>query len=315
MYLTQAFELPPDLQERLEKAKKLEWITLFYLLSVVVVMYVVLGNSQAMKAAWLEDTLSILPSIAFLTATKIYDKEATNRFPYGYHRVFSIAYLSGAFALFGMGCFLLIDSSMTLLYAEHPTIGSMKLFGRQIWMGWVMIAALLYSSLPAMLLGFKKLPHAKALHNKILYTDAEAQKADYMTAFAAILGIIGVGFGLWWADAVAALFISFSVLHDGFTQLKTAILDLMDRHPVHIESREKDELVREVENLVRSWPWVDEAKVRLREHGQIYFGEVFVIPRPNANIVTEIEDGVQALLDYHWKIHDIVITPVATLDE
>lgn len=315
MYLTRAFELPSDLQERMKKAKKLEWVTLGYLLSVVVVMYLVLGNSQAMKAAWLEDLLSILPSVAFLIATKIYQREPNDTFPYGYHRVFSIAYLAGALALFGMGCFLLFDSSMALVHAEHPTIGSMKLFGRQVWMGWLMIVALLYSALPAMLLGFKKLPHAKALHNKILYTDADAQKADYLTAFAAILGIMGVGAGLWWADAVAALFISFSVLKDGFTQLKTSVLDLMDRHPVHIESREKDELVGEVEDLVRSWPWVQQAKVRLREHGQIYFGEVFVVPRPNTNMVPEIAKGVQALKDHHWKIHDIVITPVAELSE
>lgn len=315
MYRTKPFELPADLQEQMNKAKKLEWVTLVYLISVVIVMYLTLGNSQAMKAAWLEDILSILPSVAFLIAVKFYDREPTDTFPYGYHRVFSIAFLSGSLALFLMGCFLVIDSSITLITAKHPTIGSMQIWGYQVWMGWLMILALLYSALPAMVLGFKKLPLAKDLHNKILYTDADAQKADYLTAFAAIAGIICVGFGFWWADAVAALFISVSVLYDGITQLKTAVLDLMDRHPVHTATREKDELVSEIQSYVRSWRWVKGAKVRLREHGQVYFGEIYIIPDSTADLVHNVEQGREMLQNYHWKIHDIAICTVADLPE
>ena len=74
-----------------------------------------------------------------------------------------------------------------------------------------------------MYLGYKKLPLAKKLHIKNLYTDANAQKADYMTGFAAMVGILGLGMGWWWADASAALFISFSVLKDGYTNLKDAL--------------------------------------------------------------------------------------------
>ena len=315
MYPPKPLELPPHLQEQMRKAKKIEWITLFYLISVVIVMYLALGNSQAMKAAWLEDILSIFPSAAFLIATKFYNREPSNTFPYGYHRVFSIAFLSGSLALFIMGCFLVVDSSMTLFTADHPTIGSVQIGGYQLWMGWLMILVLIYSALPAMLLGFKKLPLATNLHNKILYTDAEAQKADYLTAFAAVAGIIGIGFGFWWADAVAALFISVSVLYDGITQLKTAVLDLMDRHPVHTDTREKDELVGRIQDYVDSWPWVKDSKVRLREQGQVYFGEIFVVPHSSADLVKELEKGLQLLYDYHWKIHDVVICPVSELPE
>ena len=61
-----SFELPDHLKPKFSKAKKLEWITLVYLITVVVVMYLVMGSSQAMKTAWLEDLLSLVPSIAFL---------------------------------------------------------------------------------------------------------------------------------------------------------------------------------------------------------------------------------------------------------
>lgn len=53
---------PPSLYARFKYAVKLEWITVAYIVSVIVVMYLALGNSQAMKAAWVEDILSLFPS-------------------------------------------------------------------------------------------------------------------------------------------------------------------------------------------------------------------------------------------------------------
>lgn len=315
MHFSHGFELPDKLQPKFNKTKRLEWITLFYLISAVILIYLTLGNSQAMKAAFLETLLSILPTVAFLIASNIYDREPTEFFPYGYHRVFSIAFLSGSLVLFAIGCFLFVDSTMILVMAEHPTIGSIQIMGHQIWMGWLMIAVLFYSAVPSMVLGYKKMPLAKELHNKILFTIADTQKADYMTGFAAIAGIIGIGYGVWWADVVAAILISISIMYDGFRQLKTAVFDLMDSYPTHIENHEKDELVSDIENFVRSWPWVRNAKIRLREHGQIYFGEVFVVPDSSADIPEEVEKGTELLHEYHWKAYDIVICPVASLPD
>jgi len=311
----EAFELPEHLVNKFEKAKKLEWITIAYLVSTIVLMYLVMGSSQAMKTAWLEDAMGLLPAISFLIASRIAYKKPNYKFPYGYHRAFSISYLAGAIALFAMGCFLLIDSSISLIKAEHPTIGTIVIFGHQLWLGWIMILALVWASLPSVVIGYKKLPLAKKLHNKILYTDANTQKADYTTAFAAMLGITGLAFGLWWADSAAALFISFSVLNDGYTNLKTAVLDLMDRHPVHVDTQENDDLVEGIKGKVNSWEWVKEADVRFREQGQVYFGEVFIVPHQNTDITKEVEKGLKLLQNYHWKIYQVTIMPVKSLSE
>ncbi|MCM4155519.1 cation diffusion facilitator family transporter [Gramella sp. AN32] len=307
-----SFELPEELKKVLKEAIRLEWITIFYLLSVIVVMFLTMGSSQAMKTAWLEDLLSLIPSISFLIATRINKKPPDEKFRYGYHRVYSIAFLVGASALLGMGLFMIYDSSMSLIKLEHPSIGNKTFFGKQVWMGWVMILALVYSSIPAMILGFKKLPKAKKLHNKILYTDAEAQKADYMTAFAAMAGIIGIGAGLWWADSAAALFIALSVVKDGFKYISTAVKDLMDRYPVTLKKQKKDPLIDEIEDLVLGLDWVEDAKIRFRENGQVYVGEVAIIPKGKL-IIENLEKVNVMLLNYHWKINDVSIIPVKEL--
>lgn len=315
MIATRRFELPEELERKRQKAVKLEWWTVGYLVSVVLVMYFVLGSSQAMKAAWLEDILSIVPAVSFLIANSVFTKQPNKHFPYGYHRVFGIAFLTGAVALTGMGAFLVFDSSMALFRAEHPTIGTVRLFGATVWLGWPMILALLYSAVPAMVIGRIKQQPAKDLHNKILYTDADAQKADYMTAGAAILGILGIGLGLWWADAVAALAISASVLRDGITRTRDGVTDLMDRHPKKVEGGQYDELVEQLADRMRTLDWVEDARVRLRENGQVYFGEIFVLPRTTDNLVDKIEHAVDFARDLHWKIHDVVVMPVASLPE
>ena len=307
------FELPAYLENDLAKAKRLEWITIAYLCSVIVIMFLVMGSSQAMKTAWLEDLLSIVPSIAFLIASKFYDKKPTIQFPYGFHRVFSIAYLTGALALLSMGIFLIIDSAMSLIQVEKPSIGSMMIGNNQIWMGWIMIIALLYSAVPAVILGRKKMPLAKKLHNKILFTDAETQKADYQTALAAIFGIIGVGLGFWWADALMAILISFSIIKDGYKNTKRAIEDLMDSRPQQTDHQKADPLLKDLQHIIEAWDWVEAYDVRFREHGQVYFGEIMVVPKWE-HCVEHIEEGVKELKRYHWKVYDVTIMPVVKLN-
>jgi divalent metal cation (Fe/Co/Zn/Cd) transporter len=74
-------ELPPELRQTLRKARRLEWLTIAYLVSAVVLLALVLGSSQAMKTAWIEDLLSLIPPIAFLLAMRFNSRVPTGRFP------------------------------------------------------------------------------------------------------------------------------------------------------------------------------------------------------------------------------------------
>jgi cation diffusion facilitator family transporter len=308
------FELPPHLHDVQRKAVRLEWITLAYMTSAVIVLALTLGQSQAMKAAWIEDLLSLLPPAAFLIASRLRDRDPSEKFPWGMHRAVSVAYVFAALALLALGLYILFDSAMKLILAEHPPIGTIELFGEQVWLGWVMIAALLYSGIPAVLLGRAKRRIADDLHDKVLYADAEMNRADWMTVLAAIVGVIGIGFGLWWADAVAAIFISLDIVRDGYVNVRAAVHDLMDARPRRHDAREYHPIVEQMNEALERCEWVAEGAVRLREEGHVFTGEVLVVPRTEEHLVDRLAALADELLGLEWKVYDIVVVPVKEID-
>ena len=175
-------ELPERQAAVLRKAIRLEWWTIAAQVFAVVLLGLVLGNSQAMKVAWVEDMLSLAPPIAFLLAVRIIRKPPSPERPYGYHRSIGVAHLVAGATLLSLGAFLFVDSAIGLVTAEHPAIGGVQVFGQVVWLGWLMIAALLVAGFPPVLLGHAKMKLAEDLHDKVLYADADMNKANWTTA-------------------------------------------------------------------------------------------------------------------------------------
>ena len=310
-----AYELPVDKHSLYKRALVLEWLTILHFAIAVTLMYVVLGASQAMKAAWFEDILSFVPPIAFLIASRVRYREPDEDHPYGFHRSVSIGFLVSAVALLLLGSFLFYDSVSKLLEFEHPPIGVVQPFGDPVWLGWFMIGALAYTAVPSVILGRLKTPIAEALHDRVLHADARMNRADWLTPSAAILGIIGIRFGLWWADSVAAIFISIDIVRDGVENTKNAVGSLMDKRPMNVTGDARDPLPARVHTELESLPWVKEARVRMREEGHVYYGEAFVIPSDERDLPRRIEEAVKHLQRIDWRLYDLVISPVPSLEE
>ncbi len=315
MRSTPRYELPPDKAKVHGRALRLEWVTIAYLLSAIVVIRLTMGASQAMKTAWFEDMLSLIPPIAFLVAARVRKREANEDHPYGWHRSITIAYLIASLALVAMGSFLLFDAALKLITFEHPSIGTVVLFEHEIWLGWLMIPAAAYSALPAMALGRMKLPLADELHDKVLFADAKMNKADWLTGMAVMTGVLGIAFGLWWADAVAAAVISTGILHDGISNLRRSVADLMDRVPLRVDGSAHDSLPARVATEMKKLDWITDARVRLREEGHVFFGEAFVVTSSDGNLARRIEEAQERMLELDWRLHDLVIMPVESLPE
>lgn len=315
MRRTGQYELPDDLKPMLRRAIVLEWVTIAYMLSVVVMLGLVIGSSQAMRTAWAEDILSLIPPIAFLIASRIRHRKPNERFPLGYHHAVSIAFLFAALALLALGLLLLIENAWKLIKAEHPSIGSVTWFGEPIWLGWLMLPVLAYSVIGPVVLGCLKIEPARKLHDKTIFADSQMNKADWMTGLAAGLGVIGVGLGWWWADAVAAVAISLSILHDGWRNTSAVIQDLMERQPYKVDHTQPEELPERMRDALNRMDWVEAADVRLREAGHVFFGEVYIVPRAGQDLIERARQVKRELGELDWRIHDLTVDFVGSLDE
>lgn len=294
---------PVEIVEDLHRARRLEWATLLWMASVIAVMGLAMGQSQAMKAAFVEDLLSLIPAVTFLIAARFEPRPPSERYAYGFVRVNSLAFLASAVVLTTLGGLLLFDGVSGLVAQEHPTIAPIDLFGQTIWLGWVMIAALAYSVAVPMVLGRLKLPIARRLKDKVLHTDADMQKADWQTGLAGIVGVLGVGLGFWWADAVAAAVIAVSILKDGFRTMRVAAAELLDSVPRALEGPQMAADARRLrERLEARWP---EGHVRLRESGRYILANV-----GNVEPATDLPPLASWMgQDEGWRLAQLSFTP------
>jgi cation diffusion facilitator family transporter len=307
------FHLPEEKERDLRRAERLEWITIGFMATAAALLYATMGGSQALKTAFVEDVLSIVPPAAFLIAKRVERRDPDADYPYGRSRSISIAFLCTALVISFMGAFLLWEALSALARREHPNVGMLSLFGWQVWHGWVMIAALVYSSLPPVVLGRMKQKLASRIHDKALHADAEINRADWLTGIAAMAGVIGIGMGIWWADAAAAAVIAVDILRDGAKSLAQVTRDLMDHRPMTVDRQEPDPLPYRVRDRLRALPWVADADVRLREEGHLFTGEAFVVPRDEAGLLDHLERARREVHEMDWRLYDVSLVPLKEL--
>jgi len=306
-------QIPEDKKRSLERARRLEIWSIGFLISIVLLLGLVMGSSQAMKAMWVEDTISLIPSLAVLVGIYLRGWAPNGRFPYGYRRGVQIGFLTAAVALFGFGLYLLVNSVYSLLIGHLPTIQTIEIFGTRVWLGWLMIAALAYSVVPPYVLGKMKRPLADELHDKTLYTSASIDKGDWLAGLAGIAGIVGIALGYWWADSAAAAVISVEIVKDGASNLKNSVQQLMNMHPTDVAGKTKDPVNDRIVETIKALPWIAASRVRLREDGDILAGEALVVPRDPEIKIRDLEDVKARIRELDWRLQDFNIVPVPSL--
>ena len=189
---TADIEFPPDVSPYYRKARRFAWITLAYVGSAVVFLYLTMGESQAMRSSFFEDLTSLTPALVFLICAPIARRPPSGTYPYGLHRATSFGHM----ALCATGSFLLIEAALLTLSGEETVIKEMVLFDHVIWAGWPMLAAIAYTGIPSFFLGRVKMRLAPHLHDKILQADAKMMKADWLAESPTAIGVIGTGLGV-----------------------------------------------------------------------------------------------------------------------
>ena len=137
---------------------------------------------------------------------------------------------------------------------------------------------------------------------------------EWLSEGAAIVGLLLVAFGHWWADAAAAALISLGIMRDGWHNMRQVIADLMDETPNEMGEHELEALPAKMRAAAEAMPWVARAMVRLREHGRLLTGEVFVVPRDDADVVDRVARAAAELQALDWRLHGLVVVPVRHLE-
>ncbi len=87
----------------------------------------------------------------------------------------------------------------------------------------------------------------------------------------------------------------------------------MDQRARTFDSAEPHPLARDVVSYLRSRPWVDQAAVRMRDQGQVFHIEAFVVPHHRAVRTADLTAASEGIADLDWKVQDVVIIPVEEL--
>lgn len=205
---------------------------------------------------------------------------------------------------------------MTLLSVERPAIGLFSLFGFDVWQGWVMVVVMVMAIgvIPPLILGYLQMKPAKQSPNKVLHTDSKMNKADWLASMATVIGVTSVGFGIWWADAVAEIIISLDILKDGVDNLRASLSSLTDSIPVELGTKNPHPLPAEVNRYLMGLDRVREAGCRVREEGRVFHIAAFVIYEdPGDARMNDLSAARQGCLELDWKILDVVVRPVEHL--
>jgi len=295
---------PAEIRKDMAAAVRLEWWNIGWSVSIIVAMGLAMGSSQAMKTAWVEDTLGLIPPAAFLIASRFESRPSNARFHYGFDRVNGLGFLIAAVALAAVGLFLLRDAVVALVSAEHVTVGSTRIFGHDIWLGWFMLAAQAYATIPPLIIGRMELPLAERLRDKLLHTDALMNKANWQTGVAGFLGVAGLGMGWWWADSAAAAVISLSIISDGIKALRVATSELVDGVPCALDSSQQSEEAAAVAKALRKrFP---KARILMRETGRYIRAEVVGASPPKGFDSSTLE--IPGLED-RWRLESVAFRP------
>lgn len=308
-------DLPAEQQDALRKAVRWEWFTIGYTTVTIFLIALVVSGSQAMKTAWIEDMLSLIPQISFLIALLVIRRPPSRKFPYGLHRAMGVGHLVAGVALLVVGGNLAVEAVLGLFRREHPAIGTVQVFGQTVWLGWFMVGVMCLITIGPFIYGPAKAKLAPVLHNKVLYTDADMAKADWTTTVASIVGVLGIGIGWWWLDGAAALFISVGIVWDGLRNSKSAVLDLIDQRARTHDDEARHPLHGRIVAALEAQPWVDRAAVRIRDMGQVFHVEAFVVPNRSKVRVEQLDAARRALADMDWKMQDVTVVPVSELPD
>jgi cation diffusion facilitator family transporter len=254
------------------------------LLGAVKVAAGVLGHSYALIADGVESLLDIVSSLIVWGSLKIAATDPSQRFPYGYGKIESLAGLLIACALLAAAAMLAVQSVREI---DSPHLGP-EPFTLLVLVVVVLVKELLFRSL---------LRTGKDIDSRAIESDAWHHRSDAFTSLAAFIGIaiaLWGGEGYEQADDWAALVACGVIAFNGYRLLRSALADVLDAAP----TGETLSRIRAIAGAVDGVTGIDDCRARKSGLGWLVDIHVEVdgaLPvREGHRIAHEVKDALLA---------------------
>src|SRR5581483_382603 len=233
-------------------------------------------------------------------AVRISGRPADEEHHYGHGKVEAISALAETALLFLLSGIVIWEASKRLLAHEQHAIDA------NIWAFGVILVSIVVDFFRA-----RALSHtARQTSSHALEADALHFSSDLWASLAVLIGLLGVRFGLWWADSVAALAVAIVVCAAGWRLGRRTIDTLTDVAPAGVAER--------ITAIAGRIPGVVKVEnVRARAVGETTFIDLAVavsrtlpIDRVNA-IKDEVAAGLRAQIE---GAQPVVTTDSVALD-
>jgi cation diffusion facilitator family transporter len=246
----------------------------------------VVGHSYALIADAIESAADVFSSVIVWRGLTISARDADDAHPFGYAKAETVAAAVVALMLLGAAVGIAIQACREIVTPHHMPAP----FTLVVLLGVVLVKELLFR---------KVFEVASDVESRAVQGDAWHHRSDALTSAAAAIGIsvaLICGPGYEAADDWAALFASLVIAFNGWTLLRPAVADLMDRSPgAHV--------VDEIAQAAGSVPDVLLVeKILARRAGMGYFIGIHVHADPamslhDAHIVAgKVKSAIQAAM-------------------
>lgn len=277
--------------------------TVLVLVGIVEVIVGVFSASVALIADGVHSFSDAAVSLIVWLGLKLSRKSADGKFHFGYYRVETFSSMVAAAIMAILGSIILYESYQVLLYSR-------QLVNAELAMVVALVAAII-----AMVMSFFKRREARKFDSLALKADAFNSVKDFLTSFAAFIGVaLNRFFGIAEADSIAGIVIAFFIFSVAYFIIKEASLVLMDACSC-------TEIVSDIENIAKNVAHVKNVhSVRLRKIGPYVMGDMRVevdgemTVNQAHEIKNEIEEKVKHEFDEVAEIK-VRVEPIGTRDK
>ena len=214
----------------------------------------VLTGSAGLLGDALHNLSDVSTSAVVFVGFRVSKKPASASHPYGYERAEDIAGLGVAMVIWASAAFAGLVSVHKLLVHGHTTHLGLGMSAAAVGIAGNQIVARY------------KLRVGLRIQSATLLADAKHSWLDALSSAGALLGLVGVAFGLRWADGLAGLVVTGFILHVGYEVTSDLVGHLMDGVD--------PDLLAAAERAALEIPGVQHAHVRARWMGRSLLVEV-----------------------------------------